>query len=143
MSEQNTNGKYISPFIKGTEPREATIPATPFWSAVKIRFRPMSADEESIVLSKFRIGEQAGIPTSWVACHAEAFGGTREAKGNLLDWDVKDENGHRINVTQENICSVHPDFFNALYAILLGRMPAAPESTETQREAEVKNSAAA
>jgi hypothetical protein len=141
MSKAETNG-YVSPFIADGSTREATIPENPgFWSAVKIRYRPMSADEESVIHSKLRIAERHGSPASAVAIYAEAFAGTTEAKGNLLDWNLKDENGHKLNVSQQTICRLHPGFFDALMVILIGATKVTP--TETEREAEEKNSVAA
>jgi|GEM_PF-4894090 len=139
MSE--TNG-YLSPFIHDGLDRVGEVPESPGrWSACKFRYRPLSADEESVIHSKLRIAERSGQPASMARLYAEAFAGQAGIKGNLLDWDVKDANGHKINVSVDTLCRLHPGFFDALLVTISGAgvLP----SNETEREAEAKNSAAA
>lgn len=135
MSEQNTNGKYVSPFIPDGTTRDAVIPEQPgLWSAVKIRYRPLSIDEQSSIYARQRLS-----PSEPVArFYAQTLAGSDGAKGNLLDWDLKDEHGHKLVVTAQNIGRLHPVFYEQLIAVIEGSVVL--PSGETQREQEVKNS---
>ena len=129
-----SNG-YVSPFIPDSYTREGVIPEQPgFWSAVRIRYRPLSIDEQSLIYARQRLS-----PSEPVArFYAEALAGTPERKGNLLDWDLKDSQGHKLNVTPQNILKLHPAFYDELVKVIEGSVVL--PSGETPSEAETKNS---
>lgn len=132
MSQENG---YISPWIPDGYQREETIPESPGrWSAVRIRFRPLSIDEESSIYARQRLSPNEPL----ARFYAEVFAGTPPNKGNLLDWDLKDHQGHKLMVTAQNIRQLDPAFFDALKAVIEGSVRLS--SGETKAEAEVKNS---
>lgn len=125
MSETNA---YCSPFIGDGYDREVTIPAEPgHWSEVRVRFRPLSADEESLIFFKHN---KAGMPMA--TAYAETFA------TKILSWDIKDRNGLPVAVNAKSIGGLSPQFFNVLMSYLDGSrlLP----NGETQAMAEQKNS---
>ena len=106
------NGEvYVSPFIADGYTLTATIPAVPgHWSAVQIRYRPLSADEESEVWAKQRLAPSEPM-TRW---YAELFA------TKILDWDIKDAAGKKLPVTAENIRRLSPQFYDVLKSYVDG-----------------------
>ena len=128
MSEAN-GSDYLSPFIADGYTRDATIPAAAGrWSAVQIRYRPMSADEESQALVGLRLAPQQ----SMVRNYAEVLA------TKIIDWDIKDLDGKKLPVTADNICGLAPAFYDALKAIVVDGVVL--PSGETETEADTKNS---
>lgn len=110
MSE--TNGQaYFSPFIPDGYTLTAVIPGVPGrWPDVRIRYRPLSADEESEVWAKQRL-MPAEPMTRW---YADAFA------TKLLDWDVPGPDGKKLPVTADNIRRLTPQFYEVLKSYLDG-----------------------
>lgn len=123
-----SNG-YLSPFIGDGYDKEATIPEIPGrWSAVRIRYRPMSADEESQCLVGLRLAPQQSMVRNYAEIMAT----------KIIDWDIKDRDGKKLPVTADTICGLSPGFYDAIKAIVVDGvvMP----SGESEAVADTKNS---
>lgn len=134
MSEQN--GFTVSPFIDGYD-LEHTIPAAAGrWPDVRIRYRPLSADDESRIFALKQLSPGEPI----VRFYAESFAGSVKdgQPAKLLGWDLKDRKGMPVVITADNIRKLSPQFFDTLKAVIDGSLPT--ETGETQQEADVKNS---
>lgn len=134
MSEQN--GFTVSPFLDGYD-LEYLIPAAPGrWPAVKIRYRPLSADEESRVFALKQLNQGEPI----VRFYAEAFAGSVKdgTPAKLLGWDLKDRAGKPVLISAENLRKLTPQFWDVLKMVIDGSVTT--ETGETQAEADVKNS---
>lgn len=128
MSESNG---YLSPFVGDGYDKEATIPAVAGrWSAVRIRYRPMSADEESLALVGLRLAPQQSMVRNYAEVLAQ----------KILDWDIKDRDGKKIPVTADNICGLAPAFYDALKTIVVDGVMLS--TGESEAEADTKNSSA-
>lgn len=117
-TKTETPEAYVSPFIPDGYTISATIPAEPGrWSAVKINYRPLSADEESAIYAR-----KAFAPLMPIArLYAEAFAGDGpENPPKLLGWDLKDREGKPLKVTAENIRQLSPQFFEVLKSYIDG-----------------------
>lgn len=126
----------VSPFLGDGYDLEHTIPAVAGrWPAVRLRYRPLSADEESAVFAKKALEPATPI----VRLYAECFAGNlRERQpAKLLGWDLQDRNGQPVAITAENLRRLTPQFFDALKVVIDGSVPT--ETGETEREAAVKN----
>lgn len=131
MSESNG---YLSPYIGDGFDLEGEIPELPGrYSAVKIRYRPLSADEESLIFSTIRQQPAESV----TKIYAATFAGTREQPGNLRAWDLKDHKGNKVEITAENIGRLAPPVFDALKCLLDGTIVL--PSGETQAETDAKN----
>jgi hypothetical protein len=112
--------QYISPFIEDGYTADRTIPAvTGRWSAITIRFRPLSADEESLIFAKKNLAPTEPI----VRFYAEAFAGDRAAgiPAKLLGWDLKDRKGNKVEITADNLRHrLPPQLFDVIKAIIDG-----------------------
>jgi len=131
MSESNG---YLSPFIGDGYDATATIPESAGqWSAVQIRYRPLSADEESEIFALQRTMPQEAV----TKLYAAKFAGTKDRPGNLRNWDLKDRAGKPVPITPENIGRLSPGFFVVLKTVLDGSLVL--PSGETEAEADAKN----
>jgi hypothetical protein len=131
-----SNGFAVSPFLDGYD-LEHTIPAVPGrWPEVRIRYRPLSADDESRIFALKSLTPTEPI----VKFYAEAFAGNAKdgIPAKLLGWDLKDRTGKPVPHTAANLRQLTPQFFDTLKAVIDGSIPT--ESGETQAEADVKNS---
>ena len=136
MSE--TNG-YISPYVGDGYDELVTIPAVPGrWSAVQVRFRRLSKDEESLIFAKKNLDPLSSL----ARLYAEVFVGGNGKKAKLLGWDLKRKNAQGelepLPISVETICGLAPTFFDTLLGYVEGSI--LTESGETQAEADVKNS---
>jgi hypothetical protein len=123
-----TNG-YISPFIGDGYDESATIPAMPGkWSEVKIRYRCISADEESEVFAKQKL-----FPTRSSVAHFAELMATK-----IQGWDLKDRAGNKVPVTADAIKGLSPLFYDVLLQHINGTLPS--DQMKTHLEGEVKNS---
>ena len=106
---------YVSPFIEDGYTAEYTIPAIPgISSAVFIRYRPITAEDESIVRAKARGVAEA----NYVRLYAELMAGRHGTAPKLLGWDLKDGKGEVLKITADNICRLKEQMFDALYAAM-------------------------
>lgn len=134
----DTNG-YISPFIGDGYDIEQTIPAEAGrWSAVSIRYRPLSADEESLIFAKKNLQPTTPI----VRLYAETFAGDgKTVPPKLLGWDLKDRAGQPVKITADNLGKLSPQFWEEIKCRIDGTIVL--PSGETEREADTKNSSGA
>ena len=110
MSDENGEA-YLSPFIPDGYTLNAVIPAVPgHWSAVKICYRPLSADEESEVWAKQRLAPSEPM----VRWYAEIFA------TKILDWDLQDRDGKKVPITADNLRRLTPQFFEVLKSYVDG-----------------------
>lgn len=131
----DTNEFCVSPFLDGYD-LEQVIPAVPdMWPDVLVRFRPLSADDESQAYFRYNV---QGVPL--VRAFADVIAGDPDngVPRKILGWDLKDRNGKLVPISSQNLGKLRPGFFDALKAVLYGVNPAKPEENET--EADVKNS---
>lgn len=136
MSEENGT-TYLSPFVGDGYDCERVIPAQPGrWPEVKIRYRPLSADDESLIFTRKNLNPTEPI----VRFYAEAFAGDQSSAvpAKLLGWDLKDRKGQPVKITADNLRGLSPQFFDVLKALIDGS--AVLESGEPEREADTKNS---
>jgi hypothetical protein len=108
---------YVSPFIEDGYTAEFTIPEIPGVSSpVFIRYRPLTAEDESIVRAKSRLNED----TPWVRLYAQLMVGDplKGVPAKLLGWDIKDRQGNAVPVTVDNICRQKEAFFDNLFAAM-------------------------
>lgn len=116
MSESNG---YMTPFVGDGYDREATIPGEPgFFSDIRLRYRLMSAEEESLVGAKINMHKDTA-PTRF---YAEAFAGGRKGDGKILDWDVKDRDGKKLDLTADNICGLSFPAYWAIRQVVCGEV---------------------
>lgn len=103
--------EYLSPFIADGYTLTATIPAAPgHWSEVQIRYRPMSADDESEIWAKVRAFPLE--PKSKFEADVMAR--------KILGWDIKDRTGQKLSITAANIGRLSPQFFDVLKSYVDG-----------------------
>jgi hypothetical protein len=104
VSEENGND-YLSPFIPDGWTLKATIPAVEgHWSAVTIRYRPICADEEKEIFAK----SQMFPGTPLTAFYAPVMA------SKIVGWDIKDPSGGKLEVTEQNIKRLSPQFYDML-----------------------------
>ena len=126
MSEQNG---YWSPYIGDGYDEEATIPAHPGrWSEIKIRYRCMSADEESETRDKAK-----RFPGSSPVRHFAELFATK-----IQWWDLKDRAGKVVPITVDSIARLSPQFNDVLHSYLDGTLPS--DEAKQRLEDHVKNS---
>lgn len=131
------NEPCVSPFLGDGYDVEYTIPAVPGrWPAVRIRYRPLSADEESSIFARKNLDPAAPI----VRLYAECFAGSLKDRvpAKLLGWDLKDRDGKAVPISADNLRRLTPQFFAALQTVIDGSLVL--DSGETQVETDVKNS---
>lgn len=118
--EATETADYLSPFIEDGYTERHTIPASPGrWSAVEIRYRPLSAEDDSLVYARKAINQSSLAREYAAVMVGDLKAGTPP---RLLDWDVKDRSGNRVKISIDNLCAkLPPDFFDALLQVLLGR----------------------
>lgn len=134
MQESN---EYVSPFVGDGYDTEVTIPASPGqWSAVKLRYRPLSAVEESVIFAKKNLQPDEPI----TRFYAEAFAPKPPAKAKILGWDLKRKNeaGELVPlpITAASIEGLSPPFFALLKGVIDGSFVLNGNSLE----ADTKNS---
>ena len=117
LSESAENPKPLpNPFYDDGYTRTVTIPSdlTGF-APVKIAYRPITADEDSRANAFLRMnGDKPAI---------DHYGPLLASK--ILDWDLKNAKGEKLQVTDANIRRTPPEFYAALIKVVSGQTPLA------------------
>ncbi len=115
MSELNG---YISPVIDDGQNRTSLIPAEAGkWSAVRLRWRKLNADQISAIAARSVIEAGGG------QCKHYAEELAKRPGGNLIDWDIQDDKGQKLPVTVAAIKALDYDFYACLIAVVCGEKP--------------------
>lgn len=124
MSESNG---HCTPWIGDGYDCDLTIPALAGrWPETKVKFRPLSADEESLVFYRHN---KLGVPLG--TAYADALA------SKILGWNITDRNGRAVEINAKNIGALSPQFFDVLRSYIDGTnlLP----SGEPAGEADQKN----
>jgi hypothetical protein len=136
---------YLSPIIRDGYNRTSLIPARDCqWSAVKVRWRKLTADQIDSVAARFMFDTSGGKCRHYAEEMAGVFddAGRRTKSGNVVDWDIKDAAGAKLPVTADAIRHSEYEWYVDLLAVVSGQRPEweeKPRGPECTAENEVKN----
>lgn len=120
---------YVSAFVGDGQERTATIQddaTPPRWTPFEIRYRPMSTDEELAVAAQSSLDPKKSVDEFYKPAVAK----------KLLGWDLKTNEGVKVDCTPENVGKLTWFPYREIRAIVCGEKAVGPYPT---RQDDAKN----